>query len=155
MGARQVDDRDPALLDPREVTGSGHLVQAFGEFAIACSRVSRTIRALSWATPDEEARGLSGRPPSLIIDARICQFLIDSPSGSIRQIATGTGIPVLTVWHVRTTRLGYVSCKPRLRPYTLSEAQRMERLQGSQVLLSTLRRAKSAAWRFFSTGYEP
>jgi hypothetical protein len=37
-------------------------------------------------------------------------------------------------------------------PYTLSKAQHMERLHRCQVLLITLRRAKSTAWCFFSTG---
>jgi hypothetical protein len=48
-----------------------YLVQAFGELAIADSAVSITIRALSCATPDEEARDLGGRPPNLMIDAKI------------------------------------------------------------------------------------
>jgi hypothetical protein len=33
--------------------------------------VSTTIKALSWVTPDEEARDLGGQPPNLMIDARI------------------------------------------------------------------------------------
>jgi hypothetical protein len=59
--------------------------------------VSRTIRTLSLAAPDEEARDLGGQPPNLMIDARTQQFLVDNPGGSIRQIATGTGIPASTV----------------------------------------------------------
>jgi hypothetical protein len=100
---------------------------------------------LSWATPDEEARDVGGRLPNLMIDARIQQFLIDNPGGSIHQIAAGTGIPASIDWHVLTIRLGYVWRKCRLVPHTFSEAQRMERLQRSQVLLVTLRRAKSIA----------
>jgi cytochrome c-type biogenesis protein CcmH/NrfF len=48
-----------------------HLVQAFGELAIADSTVSRTIRILSWAMPDEETRDFGGRPSNLMIVARI------------------------------------------------------------------------------------
>jgi hypothetical protein len=116
-----------------------HLVQVFGELAIAYSTVSRTIRALRWAAPDEEARNLCGRPPNLTIDARIQQFLIDNPGRSIRQIATGTRIPASVVWHVLTARLEYVWRKCRPAPDTLSKAKRVERLQRSQVLLITCR----------------
>jgi hypothetical protein len=73
------------------------LVQAFGELVIAYPTVSRNIRALSPATPDKEARDLGGRSPNFMIDARIQQFFVDNPGGSICQITTGTGIPVLTV----------------------------------------------------------
>jgi hypothetical protein len=62
------------------------IAQAFGELAIAYSPVSRTIKALSWARPDEEARDLGGGPPNLMIDARIQQFLIDYPGDSIREM---------------------------------------------------------------------
>jgi hypothetical protein len=69
-----------------------HLVQAFGQLAIAYFTVSRTIKMLSWATPDEEVCDLGGQLPSLMIDVRIQQFFMDNPGGSIRKIATGTGI---------------------------------------------------------------
>jgi histone-lysine N-methyltransferase SETMAR len=89
-----------------------------------------------------------------MIDARIQQFLFDNPGGSIRQIASGTGIRASTVWHLLTTRLGYVWCKCRLVPHTLSKAASMERLERSQVILITLHPAKYTAWRFFSTRNE-
>jgi hypothetical protein len=113
-----------------------HLVQAFGELAIAYSTVSITIRGLSLVTPDEEAHDLGGRPLKLMIDARIQQFLIDNPGGSIRQIATGTGIPALTVWHDLMTSLGHVCRKYRLVTHTLSEAQRIEKPNEVRCFLS-------------------
>jgi hypothetical protein len=112
------------------------------------------MRTLSSATPDEETYDLGGQPRNRMIDARIQQFLIDRPSGSIQRIATGTGIPTSTVWHALTTRLGYVWRKCRLVPHLLSKTKRKERFQRSQVLLIALHLAKSTAGRFFSTGDE-
>jgi hypothetical protein len=120
-----------------------HLVQAFGNLAIAAFTVSRDIRMLSWATPDEEARGLGGRASNFMINTRIQQIFMDNPGGSIRQIAIGTGIPTATVLHVLAANLGHIWRRYRLVPHTFSEAQRMERLQRSQMLLITLRRAES------------
>jgi hypothetical protein len=89
-----------------------------------------------------------------MIDARNQQFVTDNPGGSIRQIATRTGIPAYTVWHVLMTRLGYVWRKGQLVPHTLSEAQCMGKFQRTQVLLITLRRAESTVWGFSSTSDE-
>jgi hypothetical protein len=130
------------------------LNRAFGELAIACLTVMRNVRESSWAIPKEDVRDLGGRPPNHEIDARIRRVLDELPDTSIRQIANEAEIPASTFWYLSKIKTGYLWRKCRLVPHAFIEAQRQQWPKQSQLLLTTLRRAKSTGWRSFSTGDE-
>jgi hypothetical protein len=125
-----------------------HLVEAFGELAVSCATVSRTIGSLSWHPIDDESQNLGRQPPNQLIEARILQILDDNPGVSVRETARAASIPVPTAEYLLTTRLGYTWRKSHNRPHTLSNSQRQQRLEQSQLLLINLRKAQHNAWRF-------
>jgi hypothetical protein len=60
-----------------------HLVEFFGEKAMAYSTITRRLREMSWTGPKIH----KGRTPSFSIDATILPVLNRDPTESIREIA--------------------------------------------------------------------
>jgi hypothetical protein len=80
-----------------------HLIEVFGEMAMAYSTVTRTLRERSWTLTDIP----KGRPPNFLIDAAILRVLDRDPAASLREIAEQAKLPPSTVHYVFTTRIGY------------------------------------------------
>jgi hypothetical protein len=84
-----------------------HLVDVFGPMAMAYSTVTRTIREMSWTTPEPTHEILKGRPPNYSLDRSIQDLLNREPRSSVREIAEELQLPALTVFYVLTVRMGY------------------------------------------------
>jgi hypothetical protein len=131
-----------------------HLVEVFGPLAMAYSTVTRTIRQLSWTTPEEQDDISKGRPSDFRIDAAIQDVIDRDPGASVRQIAKELRLSSSTIFYVLTNRMEYSYRKCHLVPHTLSEIQRRDRFQQSCELLKELEAAKRLHWRFIFTGDE-
>jgi hypothetical protein len=55
--------------------------------AIAYSTVTRTMREMSWTTPEATQEILNGRPPNYSRDLSIENLLNREPGSSVREIA--------------------------------------------------------------------
>jgi hypothetical protein len=62
---------------------SQHLVDVFGDMALAHFTITRTLRQVSWATPEM----LKGRPANFSIDPVILCVLSRGPTASLGGIA--------------------------------------------------------------------
>jgi hypothetical protein len=127
-----------------------HLVEVFGDKALAYSTVTRTLRETSWTISELP----KGRPPNFSIDASIVGLLDRDPTRSLREIAEELRLSVSTIFYVLTTRMGYCHRKCRLVPHALSPQQKEDRLTKSRALLAVLQTAKKLKWRFILTGDE-
>jgi hypothetical protein len=97
-----------------------HLVELFGDKALAYSTVTRTLRQPSWTISELP----KGRPPNFSIDAAIFHVLNRDPTRSLRELAEELRLSVSTVFYVLTTRMGYCYRKCRLVPHALSPHQK-------------------------------
>jgi hypothetical protein len=70
-----------------------HLVDVFGPMAMAYSTVTRTMREMSWTTPEATQEILNGRPPNYSLDRSIQDLLNREPGSSVREIAQELRFP--------------------------------------------------------------
>jgi hypothetical protein len=127
-----------------------HLVEMFGEKAMAYSTITRTLRKMSWTGPEIQKE----KPPNFPIDATILLLLNCDPTASIRETAREARPPGSTLFYALTADMGYSYRRWRLVPHNLSARQRNDGLKQTQELLEVLQNAKRLRWRFVLTGDE-
>jgi hypothetical protein len=131
-----------------------HLVDVFGPMAMAYSTVTRTIREMSWTTPEATQEILKGRQPHYSLDRSIRDLLNREPGSSLREIAQELQLPASMVFYVLTARMGYSyrKCHPVPHNLTGKQKQKEERFRQSCELLEVLQAATSSGGRSFSRG---
>jgi hypothetical protein len=77
------------------------LVDLFGDKVIGYSAVTRTVRQLSWTTPERP----NGRPVNISIDAAILKVLNGDPAASVREITQEAKLSASTIFYVLKTRI--------------------------------------------------
>jgi hypothetical protein len=70
--------------------------------AMAYSTVTRTIREMSWTTPEASQEMLKGRPRNYSLDRSIQDLLNRWPGSSVPEIAQELQLPASTVLYVLT-----------------------------------------------------
>jgi hypothetical protein len=121
---------------------------------MAYSTVTRSVREMSWTTPEVTQELLKGRPSDYSLDRSIQDLLNREPGSSVREIAQELQLPAATVFYVLTARMGYSYRKCYLVLQRLTRKQKEDRFQQNCELLEVFQAAKKLRWRFILTGDE-
>jgi histone-lysine N-methyltransferase SETMAR len=130
------------------------LVEIFKTKAPAYSTITENIRKLSFNQDVNVNDKLMHRPVDHYQLDKISWAIEHSPNSSVRQLAQETNVPSTSVYRYLTQKLGYVHRSLRWIPHTLSQSNKIQRVELSKQLLELLRTAKKNNYRFFVTGDE-
>jgi hypothetical protein len=84
-----------------------HFVDVFGPMVMAMvySTVTRTIKEMSWTTPEAAQEILKSRRPNYSLDRSIQDPLNREPGSSVREIAQELQLPASTILYVTLSRM--------------------------------------------------
>lgn len=130
------------------------LVEVFGNNAPKYSTVTKKIRKMSFSSNHFTNKEKGGKPLDFYSLAKVEKCIKDFPNSSIRNITQETGVPIATVHRYLTKVLCYKCMHLRWIPHTLTESDKITRIELSKKLLAEIQIAKRNNFRFFVTGDE-
>jgi hypothetical protein len=122
------------------------LVQTLGPDAVSYPSVTRFLRDAKCTLPNPPATFSDEMPGSDDSDEAILLALTEQPFASIRQLSRLTHLSRTTVYRRLTQSLGFHVRHLRWVPHRLSDAQKSNRVELSQRLLSMLTTQQSRYW---------
>ena len=130
------------------------LVEHYGGEALSYPSVTYWRREFRMGRQDVEDSPKTGRPPDFGIRLRIESALAAFPNGSVRSIAELTGYEPSTVFSILTQVLHLKFRHWRWTPHSLSDDQKVARVDGANMLRAELLMARRRNWNLFWTGDE-
>lgn len=125
----------------------------FPEDGIAYSTITDWCRKLTRGENILTRKIGSGRVADGLIDLQIEKALEEMPFHSIRTLSSTLKIPKSTVFdHIKA--MGLVVKHLKFVPHTLSDSQKVERVELSRKLLEVIKQARHQSWAYFLTGDE-
>lgn len=141
------DGENPTLIHNR-------LIDLFGDNALSLSTVSRTIRKLSWTADHPKPKPEVGKPPDMHNIQLIQKIIDENPMISCHQISRDTEIPYSTVHYTLVHHLKYKCRRLHWIPHSLSEQNKLQRVECCNQILKILQHQKMINWRYIITGDE-
>ena len=128
------------------------LKKEYGEHAYKSSAIYKWIATTKFPEEALMNKDTPGRKPDEQLIVRIREELNIMPFASTRVIAENLNIWHSTAYRYLTLYLGLEYKKTRWVPHSLSNEQKLQRVNDSKELLSILERAKKQGWRTILTG---
>jgi histone-lysine N-methyltransferase SETMAR len=122
------------------------LVATLGQDAVADSTVTRYLREIRFHPSTKAKASIEIPQVPDDSDEAILAALREAPFASVRQLARLTHISAAKVYRRLTRSLGFTARHLRWVPHSLSDAQKQERVEQTQLLLRKLTSEQRRGW---------